>query len=320
MLSTNPLTSPKAAIVGLKGTELLSEERAFFQEHNPLGFILFARNCQSNSQIKALVRDLRSCVGRNNAPVLIDQEGGRVARLRPPLFPSCPTAGWFAALAKYDIEVARKAAYFNADFIGNGLKELGISVNCAPVADIYFSDAHEIIGDRSFGDTPEQVAALARATCEGLVHAGVLPVIKHIPGHGRARVDSHEALPVVDAPIDVLEKTDFAVFKLLADMPWAMTAHIIYTAIDPELPVTLSPKMIQYIRKEIGFEGILLSDDLSMKALTGSYSERTKQLFHAGCDLALHCNGEMEEMAAVLANTPRLGGYVQETLAKQQML
>ncbi len=308
---------PKAAIIGLSSTVLSPEEREFFAKHNPLGFILFGRNCQDNAQIAALIRDLRDSVGRENAPILIDQEGGRVARLRPPLFPTCPPAGWFGEIAYYGNQLAYDAAKANARLIGSGLKKLGISVNCAPVADIIYPDAHDIIGDRSFGHAAEQVAFLARATCEGLQQEGVLPVIKHIPGHGRAQQDSHEALPVVDAPLAVLEETDFAVFRQLADMPWAMTAHIVYTAVDALLPATLSPKMVELIRRDIGFQGILISDDLSMKALSGSFTERTEQLFHAGCDLALHCNGVMEEMEAVLQATPLLSDRAQPLLHSQ---
>lgn len=306
--------------MGLAGTELQPDELEFFRAHNPLGFILFARNCESNAQIAALTASLREAVGRENAPILIDQEGGRVARLRPPLFPTCPPAGWFGAIAEADKELAGKAARQNAALIGEGLKALGISVNCAPVADILYPEAHDIIGDRSFGSLVEQVSFLARATCEGLQATGIIPIIKHIPGHGRARVDSHEALPIVDTALEMLDKTDFEVFRQLADMPWAMTAHIVYTAIDPELPATLSPKMIKLIRESLGYKGIIISDDLSMKALGGSFADRTRQLFSAGCDLALHCNGKMDEMEMVLAHTPLLTEHAQEMLHTQQLL
>lgn len=313
-------SAPKAAIIGLAGTALSAIERDFFRQQNPLGFILFARNCQSREQIQALTTDLRASVGRSDAPILIDQEGGRVARLRPPLFPECPAAKKFADMAETDIKAAEQAVYSNALQIAKELKTLGISVNCAPVADLLYEGAHNIIGDRSFGTEPHQVATLARSMCEGLKAGGVMPIIKHIPGHGRAFVDSHESLPIVDASKDALYKTDFEVFRQLADMPWAMTAHIIYTAIDPSLPATLSPAVIALIRQELGFKGIIISDDLSMKALSGSFGERTEQSFAAGCDLVLHCNGLMNEMEAVLNHTPALNDTLASLLHKQGLL
>jgi beta-N-acetylhexosaminidase len=289
-------------ILGCEGLRLSAEERAFFARVNPLGFILFARNCETPDQIRALVSDLRASVGREDAPVLIDQEGGRVARLKPPQWRAAPPAERFGALAERDREAGLEAARINSHLIGRELAALGIDVDCAPVLDLRLPGAHDIIGDRAFGTTPQRVADLGRATCEGLLAAGVLPIIKHIPGHGRALADSHIELPVVRTSRSELEATDFEPFRLLADMPWAMTAHLVYAAIDPDRPATLSPKVIaEIIRGHIGFDGLLLCDDLSMKALKGDLGDLTRQALAAGCDIVLHCNGQMDEMTRIAA-------------------
>lgn len=305
---------PKAAILGLKATYLSDIERRFFSAHNPLGFILFSRNIEDKDQIKHLIDELKDCVGRTDVPILIDQEGGRVARLRKPHFRSVPPAGDFAAIAHYDLEAAKEAVYLNARLIAAELEPLGITVDCAPVADLLIPGAHDIIGDRAYGSDPEQVAVLARAMCNGLLDGRVIPVVKHIPGHGRAKADSHESLPIVDTDLVTLEATDFKVFQLLADSPWAMTAHILYTALDDVSPATHSQKIIQYIRHSIGFNGVLVSDDLSMKALKGSFAERTRNVISAGCDMVLHCNGNMEEMEEIIHSTPCLTGAAMERL------
>jgi beta-N-acetylhexosaminidase len=246
-----------------------------------------------------LVEALRGSIGRPAAPVLIDQEGGRVARLRPPHWRSYPAAARIAALPD---PVAADAARFGARLIADDLARLGITVACLPVLDLPSAAADPVIGDRAYGAEPDRVARLGRAVCEGLLAGGVLPVLKHIPGHGRARVDSHYACPVVESGHQELSRTDFAPFRALAAMPWAMTAHIVYRAIDPAAPATLSRRMIaEIVRGEIGFDGVLVSDDLSMRALGGSLGERTRRALDAGCDLVLHCNGdpaEMEEIAA----------------------
>lgn len=294
---------PKAVIFGLKGTYLTDNERQFFTAHNPLGFILFSRNIEDKNQVKQLVADLRDCVGRADAPILIDQEGGRVARLKKPHFRLTPPAGDFAAIAEHDLAAAKEAVYANARLIAEELYELGIDVDCAPVADLRIPGAHDIIGDRAYGSDPEQASILARAMCEGLMDGRVIPVVKHIPGHGRAKADSHESLPVVDTDKATLEKTDFKVFKNLADAPWAMTAHILYTALDNVSPATHSKAIIRIIREEIGFKGVLVSDDLSMKALQGSFADRTTRVLEAGCDVVLHCNGDMKEMEEIAQNT-----------------
>jgi beta-N-acetylhexosaminidase len=287
-------------IFGLAGLAVSDEERRFFEDVDPFGFILFARNCDTPDQIRALVGDLRAIVGRGDAPVLIDQEGGRVARLRPPHWREAPPAAVFGELAARNDAAALEATRLNARLIGLELADMGIDVDCAPVLDIPAPGSHEIVGDRAFGTSPALVAELGRAAIEGFLAAGVIPVVKHIPGHGRAMVDSHHDLPVVEAALDELRKIDFAPFAALADAPWAMTAHVVYTAIDPDNPATTSKTAIaEFIRGEIGFGGVLVSDDLSMKALSGSFGERTSAALAAGCDIALHCNGEMDEMRAV---------------------
>jgi beta-N-acetylhexosaminidase len=298
------MRKPKAVIFGLAGESLTPEETAFFQQHQPLGFILFARNCKTPEQIKALNASLRAITGRKETPILIDQEGGRVARLGPPQWRKVPAACNFVELTQRDQAKGCEATYLNARLMAKDLIELGINVDCAPTADLLIPGCHDIIGDRAHGDTPEMVSLLAAEVCRGLMEGGVLPVIKHIPGHGRAKADSHESLPVVDAPLDELARTDFVPFKNLSEAPWAMTAHITYTAIDTENPATLSNKVVRIIREEIGFDGLLLTDDLSMKALTGTFEERTKKSLAAGCDVVLHCNGKMEEMQPIAEACP----------------
>jgi beta-N-acetylhexosaminidase len=294
--------SPRAVILGCAGTKLSARELVFFREINPFGFILFQRNCNTPDQVKFLVAEMRAAVGRNDAPVLIDQEGGRVARLKPPHWRLPPAAIEFSNLADRDIDRACKASKLNARMIAFELLELGIDVNCAPVLDLPQADADPIIGDRISGETPEKAAILGRAACEGYFAGGVLPVIKHVPGHGRATVDSHKALPLVDATYEDLQKFDFKPFKSLADMPCAMTAHVVFQAIDGDNPATSSARVINdVIRGDIGFDGVLLSDDLSMQALSGSFQERAENALEAGCDVVLHCNGKMEEMEAVIA-------------------
>lgn len=290
---------PRAIVLGCSGETLSAFERDFFAAVDPLGFILFRRNCGSPDQLRALIGSLRECVGRADAPMLIDQEGGRVARLRPPHWRLYPSAAGLASLAD---PFAEQAVRLGARLMANNLRGLGITVDCAPVLDLPAPGADPVIGDRAYDSDPDRVARLARATCEGLLEHGVLPVIKHIPGHGRARVDSHRACPVVETGRDELARTDFAPFRALAGMPWAMTAHIIYKAIDPALPATLSARVIgDVIRGHIGFDGVLITDDLSMQALGGGLGERTGRALAAGCDLALHCNGDPSEMEEVAA-------------------
>jgi beta-N-acetylhexosaminidase len=295
---------PRALILGCAGERLDRHERDFFVAADPLGFILFRRNCREPAQVRALVAALRDALGRDDAPVLIDQEGGRVARLQPPHWRRYPAAARIAALPD---PLAEQAAWLGARLIADDLAALGVTLDCLPVLDLPAAGADPVIGDRAYGGEPQRVIRLGGAVCQGLLDGGALPILKHVPGHGRARVDSHRALPVVAAPRAELSRTDFAPFRALAYMPWAMTAHVVYSAIDPSAPATLSPIVIgDVIRGEIGFTGVLLSDDLSMGALDGGIGgggigARAARALAAGCDLVLHCNGvrrEMEEVAA----------------------
>jgi beta-N-acetylhexosaminidase len=297
-----------AAIFGLQGTEVSPEEAAFFSEINPYGYILFQRNCESPAQVKRLTDSLRDISGRDHLPILIDQEGGRVARLKPPHWPLFPSAQLFADFYTRDAKNATRACTLNARLMAHELAMIGVTVDCAPVADIPVPGAHDVIGDRAFGHRPEPVIALARAQAEGLMGGGIVPVLKHIPGHGRACADSHLELPVVETRLDTLRATDFAPFAALADLPMAMTAHVLYTALDSKRPATTSPVVIKLIRQELGFNGLLMSDDLSMKALGGDFTSRTEDALAAGCDVVLHCNGEMREMQEIIGGLTSLSG------------
>ena len=308
--------SQGAAIFGCAGLTLSDQEQRLFEACDPLGFILFARNLETPEQVRALVAAMRESVGRE-APVLIDQEGGRVARLGPPHWREAPAAARFGELAKLDRFVAAEAAALNSRLLADELTALGIDVDCLPVLDVPSPGADAIIGDRAYGDTPDIVSMLGRAACGGLLAGGVLPVIKHIPGHGRAGADSHHALPVVTTPRAELEKTDFAPFRALADMPLAMTAHVVYADIDRSRPATLSPTVIeQAIRGAIGFDGLLMSDDIGMGALSGPVAERSEAALTAGCDVVLHCNGEFAEMQAIAKDLSRLDEAGEARLAK----
>lgn len=297
-----------ACILGCAGTHLSVEERAFFREADPWGFILFKRNVESPDQVRALVAELRACVGRD-APVLIDQEGGRVQRLGPPHWRRFPPGRAYGDLSVNDPLIRREITRLGARLLAHDLASLGINVDCVPVLDVPQPGAHDIIGDRAYGQTVEEVALLGRAAAEGLIAGGVLPVIKHIPGHGRAKADSHQELPVVEASYDDLDARDFAPFRVLSDMPMAMSAHVVYTAIDPKGPATTSRRAIRkVIRGAIGFDGLLMTDDLSMKALKGDFTERARASLAAGCDIVLHCNGDMDEMTAVMLGMKPLAG------------
>ncbi|MDE1146351.1 MAG: beta-N-acetylhexosaminidase [Azospirillaceae bacterium] len=305
ILQTPVATPPAAVIFGCTGPVLTDAERALFAKAGPLGFILFRRNCQTPEQVATLTAALRDSVGRPDAPILIDQEGGRVARLRPPHWPSLPPAGRVGAVA--DDELAAEAAWLHGRLLAAMLAPLGIDVDCAPVADVPQSGAHDVIGDRAFALDPSRVARLAGAQAEGLLAGGVLPVVKHIPGHGRAGADSHKELPRVTADLDTLAAVDFPPFQELAGLPLAMVAHVLYTAVDADRPSSVSPVVIaEIIRGRIGFDGLLISDDLEMEALSGTVPERAAATLAAGCDVALHCNGTVAEMAAVAAVVPHL--------------
>lgn len=298
-----------AFVVGCSGTELTAGERDFVREARPCGLILFQRNCDSPDQISRLTQEAAAAVGGSTFLVLVDQEGGRVRRMRPPHWRDYPSARAISKLYGQDRKAGLDAARSIARLISQDLVAVGINMNCAPVLDIPVEGAHDIIGDRAYGKDPETVSALGRATADGYLAGGVIPVIKHIPGHGRARADSHEALPVVDTPVAELQASDFAPFAALAGFPAAMTAHILFTAMDQVHPVSVSRTIIgEVIRKLIGFGGLLMSDDLSMKALAGTIDERAKGVIEAGCDIALHCSGLMPEMEAVAGVVPKLDG------------
>ena len=296
----------RACIFGCSGLELTAEERDFFRQHQPLGFIVFRRNIDSPAQLKTLVADLKACVDHEPL-VLIDQEGGRVRRLRPPHWPDYPPAAHFAQVAN-DASEQRELVRLGARLIAHDLHLLGINVDCAPVLDVPQPGAHDIIGDRAYGLTPADVAVMGRAACEGLLAGGVLPIIKHIPGHGRAGADSHTDLPRVATPLSELIEIDFYPFTVNADMPIAMTAHVLYDAIDAKRPATTSKKCIKVIRETIGYDGLLICDDLSMNALSGALNKRARDSLKAGCDVLLHCNGEMDQMIQIIAETPKLKG------------
>lgn len=295
----------RALILGCAGKSLSGEETAFFRDAQPWGFILFKRNIGTPEEVRALTASLRGCVGRADAPILIDQEGGRVQRMGPPHWPKYPSGGSYGRLNGSAEAIAR----LGARLIAHDLAEVGINVDCAPVLDVPSPGSDDIIGDRAYGSSPDEVAAIGRAMADGLMAGGVLPVIKHMPGHGRATCDSHKDLPVVGARLEDLRARDFAPFRALADLPMAMSAHVVFTAIDPDRPATQSPVIIRdVIRGEIGFDGLLMTDDLSMHALTGPFRARAEAAFAAGIDIALHCNADAGEMRAVCEGAPLLSG------------
>lgn len=306
----------RAAIFGCAGTRLTTEEKAFFADVRPWGFILFARNIETADQVRALNDALRAACDDPHALVFVDQEGGRVQRLKPPLARLRRPAELFGSLYDRDPDTAREAVMLNHRLLAHELRALGFDADCAPCVDLRLPETHDVIGDRAFGREPSRVAALGRAAIDGLLAGGVAPVIKHIPGHGRATADSHLDLPVVQTPLEVLELTDFEPFRALADAPMAMTAHVVFTAVDPDACVTLSHRAIgQVIRGFIGFDGLLMSDDLSMKALGGSFEVRTHGAIAAGCDVVLHCNGDMGEMITIAKSAPDLAGKAAERAA-----
>lgn len=304
------MSAPRRVIFGCAGPRLELDEARFFAQAQPWGFILFARNIVDPAQVRALTEALRAAVGRP-APVLIDQEGGRVQRLGPPHW-----RAWMPPLE----QTARardpvRAMELRGRLIAAELTAAGIDVNCAPLADIACAATHPFLRNRCYGEDPAQVTACARAMARGLMAGGVLPVVKHLPGHGRARSDSHHALPVVDAVPEVLEATDFAPFRALADLPLGMTGHLLFPGLDPQAPVTTSARMIAQIRESIGFDGALMTDDISMQALAGPVADRGKAALAAGCDLVLHCNGDMAEMAALAEVCPLLDGAARDRCA-----
>ncbi|HET9427110.1 MAG TPA: beta-N-acetylhexosaminidase [Allosphingosinicella sp.] len=294
-------------IFGLAGPVLTPRERDFFREADPAGFILFARNCSDKVQLRALTDHLRAISGRDDVPILIDQEGGRVARMKVPEWPEFPAAWRFAELYEKAPISAIEAARVNAEAIALVLAQAGINVDCTPLLDVRDEGTHDVIGDRALGREPMQVAALGRAVLEGLEAGGVVGIVKHVPGHGRARADSHKELPVALASDQELEK-DLAPFRTLRDAPMAMTAHLLYPAWDEERPASLSPIVINdIIRGRIGFDGLLMSDDLVMGALTGPPGDRARRAIDAGCDIALYCSGILAENEEVAASLGEIG-------------
>ena len=305
--------APRAMVLGCAGEALDDGERRFLADADPAGFILFKRNCESPAQTQALIGALREAVGRPDAPVLIDQEGGRVVRLGPPHWRAPPAPALLGALAEVDGDAGVRAAWLNARLVAVDLLALGFTVNCVPVLDLRFVGASKVVGDRSLGADPRLVARLGRTVADGLRAGGIVPAVKHLPGHGRATGDSHAVLPRVDAPLKALRARDFVPFRALRDAPVGLTAHVCYAALDPERPGTLSPKVIgEAVRGAIGFDGLLVTDDLSMGALTGSVGQRASAALAAGCDLALHCNGIRDEMEEVAAAAPKLAGRARE--------
>ena len=298
----------RAIIVGLGGLALTPEEIGFLEEFNPLGFILFGRNCQTPDQLRELVDAIRRIPGQANAPILIDQEGGRVSRLKEPGWRHPPAARLFGKLSEQTLDLGLRAAYLNARIISSDLTKAGINVDCAPVLDVLTAGTHKIIGDRSYSFDANLVAKIGDSVCRGFMDGRIIPVIKHIPGHGRAAVDSHLQLPRVEEKLKSLRDRDFIPFSRVSGRVWAMTAHILFEAIDPEFPATQSKTIIKdIIRGELGFSGLLLSDDIGMGALKGSLSERVVKTFDAGCDVVLHCSGDLSEMQEIAPVVPLLG-------------
>src|SRR4051794_22419397 len=303
------MSESKAMILGCSGLVVSPEEARFYAGEQPWGFILFARNVSEPEQIRDLVAALRNSVGRPQAPIFIDQEGGRVQRLRPPLAPNYPAGAALGALYRQDRDAGLRAAWLMARLHAFDLARFGITADCLPVLDVPVAGASEVIGSRAYGQDPAGVAALGRAAADGLLAGGLLPVMKHIPGHGRATADTHFELPTVEAPLAELRAHDFAPFKALAALPAAMTAHVVYRDVDPDHPATTSKKVVgEIVRGEIGFDGLLISDDTSMKALSGDFPTKARAILSAGCDLVLHCNGVMAEMSGIAAGTGVLSG------------
>lgn len=297
-----------AFISGCAGPRLMENETAFFRAAQPWGLILFKRNIESPDQVRGLTDAFRETVGRRNAPVLVDQEGGRVQRLGPPHWRKYPPASYYGEMFESDRLGALRAVRLIARLIAEDLTAVGINVDCLPVLDVPVEGSHAVIGNRAYARTPEKVAVLARAAMVGLMSGGVLPVVKHVPGHGRAISDSHHTLPVVGAAKKDMQQNDFSTFAAFADAPMAMTAHVVYEAFDREHPATHSRKIVRIIRKQIGFDGLLMTDDLSMHALAGSMAERVGRAIEAGCDMMLHCNGDLAEMQAVAEAAGELKG------------
>jgi len=313
----------KAAIFSLSGLALSDGERALFRQSNPLGFILFARNCETPDQLRALTDSLKECVGRD-CPILIDQEGGRVQRLKPPIWKGFPAMRLFGGRAAHDEKAARDDLDMTIRQLAEELRRAGVNVDCAPVLDVLQPETHDVIGDRAFSDNPEIVAKMGEAACRTFLAAGIMPVIKHIPGHGRATLDSHKALPRVTASLQELEDTDFVPFRALAKSNigaglWGMSAHVVYEAIDSDHPASVSAKVIEeVIRGSIGFDGFLVGDDLDMQALDayGDVERRAALSLDAGCDAVLYCSGKLKAMEKLAESVPNLSENALRRLQK----
>ncbi|HEY5817846.1 MAG TPA: glycoside hydrolase family 3 protein [Mesorhizobium sp.] len=303
------MSESKAMILGCAGKALTPDEIAFYRDERPWGFILFGRNIGEAGEIRDLVAAMRDSIGQPAAPVFIDQEGGRVQRIRAPIAPNYPAGSALGAIYRSDQDVGVRATWLLSRLHAFDLAKLGITADCLPVLDVPIEGASDVIGARAYGSDPEAVTILGRAAAEGLIAGGVLPVMKHMPGHGRAFVDTHYELPIVDTPLDELRAHDFAPFKALNHLPMGMTAHVVFSAIDPTGPATTSAKVVsEIIRGEIGFDGLLMSDDTSMKALSGDFRQKAEAILAGGVDIVLHCNGVMEEMAEIAAGTGALHG------------
>lgn len=296
-------------VFGLEGLELTKDEMTFFSRESPWGFILFARNIDNPEQVKNLTAQLRVCVGRDDAPIFIDQEGGRVQRFCPPHWKKYPSAAMLGELYARDKTQGARATWLHARLLAFDLLALGVTVNCMPVLDVPSPDGHDVIGDRAYSTNVAQVSCHGSLACEGLLAGGVKPVLKHIPGHGRATADSHFNLPIIETDLESLTKTDFVPFVDLKHIDMAMTAHVIYTAVDADQPATASKKVMnEIIRRQMGYEGLIITDDITMNALSGDLTQRTQSVFAAGCDIVLHCTGRMNEMKEVANATPFLSG------------
>ena len=312
------MSLPCPVIFSCAGVTLRTYEEAFFRHIQPFGFMIFRRNCESPEQVRRLVDALKVTSHRTDTPILIDQEGGRVARLQPPWWPRYSASSILGSIALRAPEKANHLAWLQGLSFATVLRPLGVTINCAPVCDLAQQGSHEVIGDRALSRDPELVSQLAEHLCYGMLEGGILPVLKHMPGHGRARCDSHIQRPVVDVSLETLKRTDFQPFYRLSHMPLGMVAHIVYTALDPNRPGSISPLVIDSIRQEIGFDGLLMSDDITMGALSGTPQQRVRDTLLAGCDIALHCDANFEAMKEIAEVVPRITPKTQQRWQKVQ--
>ena len=313
----NFLKKPIPIIFGVKSYKLKKKEKNFFQKSNPLGFILFERNCKNYKQTKLLIKDLKKTTSHKYTMIMIDQEGGRVARLKNPNWKSYPSAEYFGIKAKKNLSVAKKLIFKNSIEIAKDLKKLGINMNCAPVLDVKYDFTNNVIGDRSFSSNPRIVSELGKSFCNGLKKIGIIPIVKHIPGHGPSSKDSHKTTPNVDLDLISLNKKDFLPFKKLNKEPAAMIAHIVYNKIDKDIACCSKEIIKKIIRKKIGFKGLLISDDINMKALKGTIKNKVKAILKSGCEIILHCNANIKEMMQIYSSIPLIKN---ETLKKVSKL